>query len=64
MLFYGFKFLTLLHVAQVFGRRIVMLLQILLFAVGSAMCGAAPSMNVLIAGRSKCIDLPHHGKLC
>lgn len=29
-----------------------MLLQILLFAVGSGMCGAAHSLNFLIAARS------------
>lgn len=29
-----------------------MLLQILLFAIGSAMCGAAQSLNFLIAARS------------
>lgn len=39
--------------AQVFGRRSVMLSQVLIFAVGSAMCGAAPSLNFLIASRSK-----------
>ena len=37
---------------QVFGRRIIMLIMVFLFAVGSAMCGAAPSMNFLIASRS------------
>lgn len=38
--------------AQVFGRRIVMFSSILIFAIGSALCGAAPSMNFLIAGRA------------
>ncbi|KAL5518322.1 hypothetical protein ACEPAH_4 [Sanghuangporus vaninii] len=38
--------------AQVFGRRIVMLAMVFLFAVGSAMCGAAPSLNFLIASRT------------
>lgn len=38
---------------KVFGRRGVMLLQIFLFAFGSALCGAAQSMNFLIGGRSK-----------
>ncbi|KAL5495946.1 hypothetical protein ACEPAI_1410 [Sanghuangporus weigelae] len=38
--------------AQVFGRRIVMLSMVFLFAVGSAMCGAAPSLNFLIASRT------------
>ncbi|KAJ7278817.1 major facilitator superfamily domain-containing protein [Mycena rebaudengoi] len=39
-------------VAQIFGRRLVMLGALLFFATGSVMCGAAPSMNVLIAGRT------------
>ncbi|KAF7355674.1 Iron permease [Mycena sanguinolenta] len=38
--------------AQIFGRRPILLGSLLLFGVGSAMCGAAKSMNVLIAGRS------------
>ncbi|KLO16819.1 iron permease [Schizopora paradoxa] len=38
--------------AQVFGRRVTMLLQIFLFAAGSAICGAAPSLSVLIVGRT------------
>lgn len=31
-----------------------MLLMVFLFAVGSAMCGAAPTMNFLIAARGTC----------
>ncbi|KAL5536448.1 hypothetical protein ACEPAF_270 [Sanghuangporus sanghuang] len=38
--------------AQVFGRRNVMLLQIFYFALGSALCGAATSLGFLIAGRT------------
>ncbi|KAI5118634.1 hypothetical protein M0805_000010 [Coniferiporia weirii] len=38
--------------AQVFGRKSIMLKQIFLFALGSAVCGAAPSVNCLIAGRT------------
>ncbi|KAF7296868.1 MFS general substrate transporter [Mycena indigotica] len=38
--------------AQIFGRRFVMLLSIAIFMVGSALCGAATSMNFLIAGRT------------
>ncbi|KAH8111198.1 iron permease [Phellopilus nigrolimitatus] len=38
--------------AQVFGRRLSMLLQLFLFALGSALCGASTSMNFLIAGRT------------
>lgn len=30
-----------------------MLIQIIFFALGSALCGAAKSVNFLIAGRSK-----------
>ncbi|KAJ7101372.1 major facilitator superfamily domain-containing protein [Mycena belliarum] len=39
-------------VAQIFGRRIVMLAALFFFALGSVLCGAAPSMNFLIAGRT------------
>ncbi|KAI0257990.1 major facilitator superfamily domain-containing protein [Gloeopeniophorella convolvens] len=39
--------------SQVFGRKPIMLLSILLFAVGSAICGAASSMSMLIAGRGR-----------
>ncbi|KAF4564077.1 hypothetical protein EYR36_003328 [Pleurotus pulmonarius] len=38
--------------AQVFGRRPVMLGSLLFFAVGSALCVAASSMNFLIAART------------
>ncbi|KAI5476403.1 MFS multidrug transporter [Pseudohyphozyma bogoriensis] len=38
--------------AEIFGRRSAMLSSLFLFAVGSAICGAAPTMNVLIVGRS------------
>ncbi|KAL0954049.1 hypothetical protein HGRIS_005201 [Hohenbuehelia grisea] len=38
--------------AQIFGRRPVMLGSLLFFALGSALCGAASSMNFLIAGRT------------
>ncbi|KAH7907493.1 major facilitator superfamily domain-containing protein [Hygrophoropsis aurantiaca] len=37
--------------AQAFGRRSVMLLALFLFTAGSAVCGAATSLNMLIAGR-------------
>ncbi|KZW02334.1 MFS general substrate transporter [Exidia glandulosa HHB12029] len=37
--------------AQAFGRRPVMLASITIFAIGSAICGAAPNMQALIAGR-------------
>ncbi|KAJ6613134.1 major facilitator superfamily domain-containing protein [Mycena sp. CBHHK59/15] len=39
-------------VAQVFGRRLVMLGALFCFALGSVLCGAAPTMNFLIAGRT------------
>nr|GAT44485.1 MFS general substrate transporter [Mycena chlorophos] len=39
-------------VAEVFGRRVVMLAALLFFAVGSVVCGAASSMNMLIVGRT------------
>ncbi|KAI0259685.1 iron permease [Gloeopeniophorella convolvens] len=38
--------------AQIFGRRPIMLGAVFLFALGSAVCGAASSMNMLIAGRT------------
>ncbi|KAJ7050334.1 major facilitator superfamily domain-containing protein [Mycena amicta] len=38
--------------AQIFGRRTIMLLGIAIFCVGSALCGAATSMNFLIGGRT------------
>ncbi|KAI0259681.1 iron permease [Gloeopeniophorella convolvens] len=38
--------------AQIFGRRPIMLSSLLLFALGSAISGAASSMNMLIAGRT------------
>ncbi|KAJ6482029.1 major facilitator superfamily domain-containing protein [Mycena vitilis] len=38
--------------AQIFGRRPVLLSSLILFAVGSAVCGAAKDMNMLIAGRT------------
>ncbi|KZP08866.1 iron permease [Athelia psychrophila] len=38
--------------AQAFGRRPVILFSLLVFGIGSAMCGAAPSMNFLIAART------------
>ncbi|KAJ7629491.1 iron permease [Mycena polygramma] len=38
--------------AQIFGRRPVLLSSLVLFAVGSAVCGAAKEMNMLIAGRT------------
>ncbi|GBE78466.1 Efflux pump FUS6 [Sparassis crispa] len=40
------------NLAQIFGRRITMLASILFFAIGSALCGAATSLNFLIAGRA------------
>ncbi|KAF7309858.1 MFS general substrate transporter [Mycena indigotica] len=38
--------------AHIFGRRAIMLAAITLFCIGSALCGAARNMNVLIAGRT------------
>ncbi|KAF7303486.1 MFS general substrate transporter [Mycena indigotica] len=38
--------------AGIFGRRAVMLAAILVFMIGSTLCGAATSMNFLIAGRT------------
>jgi len=41
------------HLANIFGRRPILLACILLFAFGSALCGGAQSMNMLIGGRGK-----------
>nr|GAT49272.1 iron permease [Mycena chlorophos] len=38
--------------AQILGRRNTMLLAMVIFMVGSAVCGAATSMNFLIAGKA------------
>ncbi|KAG8893076.1 hypothetical protein FRC00_011101, partial [Tulasnella sp. 408] len=38
--------------AQIFGRRPVLLGSIALFALGSGICGGASNMNMLIAGRA------------
>ncbi|KAH9917681.1 Mfs1.1 [Epithele typhae] len=40
------------RLADIFGRQRVLLVSILLFAIGSAITGSAPSMNVLIGGRA------------
>ena len=39
--------------ANIFGRRPVVLLCVLIFALGSALSGAAQSMNMLIGARSE-----------
>lgn len=44
---------TFLKPFQVFGRKPVLLAQVFLFGLGSAMCGAATNMNFLIGGRSE-----------
>ncbi|KAF8160345.1 iron permease [Mycena galopus ATCC 62051] len=38
--------------AQIFGRRPVVIASLIMFAIGSAMCGAARSRNVFLAGRT------------
>ena len=38
---------------QIFGRRVAMLFALVCFILGSGLCGAAKSMNWLIAARSK-----------
>ncbi|KAI0324265.1 iron permease [Cubamyces sp. BRFM 1775] len=40
------------HLATLFGRRPILLSGLVLFAVGSALCGAATSMAMLIGGRT------------
>ena len=41
------------NVSKIFGRRSVLLASLLFFALGSALCGGAQSMTMLIAGRSE-----------
>ena len=41
------------HLADIFGRRTILLASLALFAFGSALCGGAQSMAMLIGGRSK-----------
>nr|VWO96716.1 DHA14-like major facilitator [Ganoderma boninense] len=49
----GVAFLPLSgHFANLFGRRPILLIGLALFAVGSALCGAASSMAMLIGGRT------------
>ncbi|KAJ3100412.1 hypothetical protein HDU97_002244 [Phlyctochytrium planicorne] len=40
------------QLADIFGRKPIFLISIFIFEVGSAMCGAAPNMNFLIAARA------------
>ncbi|KAJ3318815.1 hypothetical protein HDV06_006996 [Boothiomyces sp. JEL0866] len=40
------------ELCNIFGRKPVFLFAIIIFEVGSLMCGIAPSMNFLIAGRA------------
>ncbi|OSX62054.1 hypothetical protein POSPLADRAFT_1074411 [Postia placenta MAD-698-R-SB12] len=40
------------HLANIFGRRPMLLLSLVIFALGSALCGAAQSMAMLIGGRT------------
>ncbi|KAJ3332728.1 hypothetical protein HDU76_013275 [Blyttiomyces sp. JEL0837] len=40
------------QLADIFGRKPIFLLSILIFEIGSAWCGAANSMNMLITGRA------------
>lgn len=56
--------LTDLLIEQVFGRKAVMISTLLVFALGSALCGAAQSMNWLIAARGKSVRPYPHAHLC
>ena len=38
--------------SDVYGRRTVYLVTVTLFAAGSIICAAAPSLNALVAGRA------------
>ena len=39
--------------ATVFGRKPILLLSLLFFGIGAAVCGSAHSMNQLVLGRGK-----------
>ncbi|KAK7741704.1 hypothetical protein SLS53_004764 [Cytospora paraplurivora] len=39
-------------VAEIFGRRSITLVSILLFSIGSAMAGPTPNLGTLMAGRA------------
>jgi MFS family permease len=41
------------NMAQIFGRRPILLIGIVLFAAGSAVCGSAQTMVALIVGRGQ-----------
>lgn len=38
--------------AGIYGRKLTLLVSVAIFAAGSAICGAAPNMTVMIVGRS------------
>ncbi|KIM90095.1 hypothetical protein PILCRDRAFT_1464 [Piloderma croceum F 1598] len=40
------------HLANIFGRRAILMTSLVLFALGSALCGGAQSMAMLIGGRT------------
>ena len=49
----GVAFLPLSgHFANLFGRRPILLAGLALFALGSALCGAAPTSSAFIGGRA------------
>jgi MFS family permease len=50
------------HRNQIIGRRPIMLTALIGFALGSTICGAASSMNMLIAGRGISCLPPLHGR--
>lgn len=43
------------RLAEIFGRRDVLLFGLVLFAVGSAVCASSQTMTILIVGRGKSI---------
>ncbi|KAJ3810408.1 iron permease [Lentinula lateritia] len=49
----GTSFLPLSgHLANIFGRKMVLLMSLFLFSLGSALSGAAQNLNMLIGGRA------------
>lgn len=42
---------------MIFGRRDVLIVSLILFAIGSVLCGAAINIPMLLVGRSKLFSL-------
>ena len=38
---------------KTFGRRVIMIMQVFIFATGSVLCGTAVNMDIFIVGRGE-----------